>query len=41
VIAQGVLSNQVAFLQKPIASADLAQKVRAILDDVPSGQAEE
>jgi signal transduction histidine kinase/ActR/RegA family two-component response regulator len=41
VITQGVLSNQVAFLQKPIASADLAQIVRAILDDVPSGQAEE
>ena len=32
VIAQGVFSSQMAFLQKPIASADLAQKVRAILD---------
>jgi len=31
VITQGVLSNQLAFLQKPISSADLAQKVRAIL----------
>ncbi len=29
---QGVFSSQVAFLQKPIASADLAQKVRAVLD---------
>ena len=33
VIAQGVLSNQMVFLQKPISSADLAQSVRSILDE--------
>jgi CheY-like chemotaxis protein len=35
VITQGVLSNQMAFLQKPISSAALAQKVRAVLDCEP------
>ena len=32
VIARGVFANEIAFLQKPIASADLAQRVRAVLD---------
>jgi hypothetical protein len=32
VIARGVFANEIVFLQKPIASADLAQSVRAILD---------
>jgi PAS domain S-box-containing protein len=42
VIAQGVFSSQVAFLQKPIASADLAQKVRAVLDaeQLPASRSE-
>jgi CheY-like chemotaxis protein len=33
VIAQGARSNQIAFLQKPIASAELAKKVRGVLDE--------
>ena len=32
VIARGVFANEIVLLQKPIASADLAQRVRAILD---------
>jgi len=32
VIARGVFANDIVLLQKPIASADLAQRVRAVLD---------
>jgi two-component system cell cycle sensor histidine kinase/response regulator CckA len=35
VIAQRVLAHDMAFLQKPFASADLAQKVREVLDAGP------
>ncbi|MGA1984239.1 MAG: response regulator [Acidobacteriaceae bacterium] len=33
-IAQGVYSNQIHFLQKPVTRVDLAQKVRTVLDSV-------
>jgi two-component system cell cycle sensor histidine kinase/response regulator CckA len=36
VIAQGVLANEMAFLQKPFAGADLARKVREVLETAPA-----
>jgi CheY-like chemotaxis protein/histone H3/H4 len=37
IITQGVFSNKLAFLQKPISTTDLAHKVRAILDEERAG----
>jgi two-component system cell cycle sensor histidine kinase/response regulator CckA len=35
VMLQGVLASEMAFLQKPFAGADLAQKIRDVLASLP------